>query len=106
MDAWRTAIVSAQDGAIRLRGYDVRDLMRGATFTDTIFLLHRGELPTAAERRLLDAILSSVADHGSGAPSVPPRERDRRFLTASRRRYSIWPFTLRNSSAAHFSSAL
>jgi citrate synthase len=43
--------------------------MRQVTFTDTIFLLHRGCLPDTRERRLLDAILTSSADHGPGAPS-------------------------------------
>jgi citrate synthase len=69
MEPWRTAIVSAGDGHIRLRGYDMTALMRRATFTDTLFLLHRSELPTPDERVLLDAILIGVADHGSGAPS-------------------------------------
>jgi len=69
MEPWRTAIVDASDGQIRLRGYDITALMARATFTDTIFLLHRGELPTPGERALLDAILVGVADHGSGAPS-------------------------------------
>lgn len=69
MDTWRTALVDARDGHIRLRGYDVASLMTRGSFTDVIFLLHRGELPNPAERRLLDAILAGVADHGSGAPS-------------------------------------
>jgi citrate synthase len=69
MDAWRTALVHARDGQIWVRGHDVASLMRHATFTDTIFLLHRGCLPDARERRILDAILTSSADHGPGAPS-------------------------------------
>jgi len=69
MDSWRTAIVDARDGHIRLRGYDVLPLMSQRTFTDTIFLLHQGRLPSIAERGLLDAILTGVADHGPGAPS-------------------------------------
>ena len=69
MDTWRTAIVDASEGEIRLRGYDITSLMTRGTFTDTIFILHRGEVPTADERALLDAILVGVADHGSGAPS-------------------------------------
>ena len=69
MDPWRTALVSASDGQIRIRGYDVTSLMTRGTFTDTIFLLHRGEMPSTGERALLDAVLSAVADHGSGAPS-------------------------------------
>ena len=69
MEPWRTAIADAKDGHIRNRGYDVTALMTGATFTDTVFLLHRGKLPNPHERALLDAILTGVADHGSGAPS-------------------------------------
>jgi citrate synthase len=69
MEAWRTAIVDADNGHIRIRGYDVTSLMTGRTFTDTIFLLHRGRLPSPEERAMLDAILSAVADHGAGAPS-------------------------------------
>lgn len=69
MEPWRTAIVEASDGRIRLRGQDVTSLMTERTFTDTIFLLHRAKLPTLQERALFDAILSSVADHGAGAPS-------------------------------------
>jgi citrate synthase len=69
MEPWRTALVHARDGQIWIRGHNVASLMRGATFTDTIFLLHRGRLPDARERRILDAILTSSADHGPGAPS-------------------------------------
>jgi citrate synthase len=69
MEPWRTAIVEASDGQIRLRNHDVTSLMTERTFTDTIFLLHRSRLPSAEERTLIDAILSACADHGSGAPS-------------------------------------
>src|SRR3982750_3849260 len=69
MDAWRTAIVDADADHIRVRGHDVLDLMRGATFTDVIFLLHHDPRPAAGERRLFDAILIGSADHGPGAPS-------------------------------------
>src|SRR3954451_12210993 len=69
MDTWRTAIVDAGPDHIRVRGHDVLDLMKQATFTDLIFLLHHQRLPSAAERRLVDAILIGSADHGAGAPS-------------------------------------
>ncbi|MEO8483025.1 MAG: citryl-CoA lyase [Acidobacteriota bacterium] len=69
MEPWRTGIVDADQEHIRIRGYDVTALMTRVTFTDTIFLLHRGRLPDSNERALLDAILTGVADHGSGAPS-------------------------------------
>lgn len=69
MEPWRTALVHARDGQIWIRGHSVASLMRSATFTDTLFLLHRGRLPDSRERRILDAILTSSADHGPGAPS-------------------------------------
>ncbi len=67
---WKTAISDSDDLSIRYRGYDVTALMSGATFADTVYLLHRGELPSAAQRRLIDAILIAVADHGPGSPSA------------------------------------
>lgn len=69
MDAWRTGIINADSTSIRVRGYDVTELMRHAGFVETVFLLHRGRLPNSGERSLLDAILVGVADPGPGAPS-------------------------------------
>ena len=68
MDAWRTAIATSDATSLWVRGYDVTALMK-LSFADMIFLLHQGRLPNESERRLLDAILIGVADHGSGAPS-------------------------------------
>ncbi len=69
MDSWRSAIANSDGEHIWIRGYDVTALMTHAGFTQTIFLLHQGRLPTPGEARLLDAILVGVADHGAGAPS-------------------------------------
>src|SRR6185295_16580301 len=51
---------------------------------DTIVLLHLGRLATPGERRLLDAILIGVADHGAGAPSCAAAR-----LVASGNRQSV-----------------
>src|SRR5262249_32419661 len=69
MEPWRTAIVNADPTRIEIRGHDVTAMMRSATFTDAIFLLHHTRLPTPDERRLFDAMLIGGADHGAGAPS-------------------------------------
>ena len=58
--------------------------MQNATFTDVIVLLHLGRLPSPGERRLLDAVLIGVADHGAGAPSCAAAR-----LAASGNRSSI-----------------
>lgn len=84
MTPWRTAIIDADATHIRVRGYDVTDLMRQAGFVDTVFLLHRGRMPTAGEKRVLDAVLVAVADHGPGAPSCAAAR-----LAASGNRQSI-----------------
>ncbi len=70
VEAWRTAITKADEASIWIWGHDVSALMTQATFTDTIFLLHRGRLPEPQERRLFDAMLIAVADHGPASPSA------------------------------------
>ncbi len=67
---WKTAISDADDNSIRIRGYDITELMQRATFADTVFLLHQGRMPSEAERRLIDSVLIAVADHGPGSPSA------------------------------------
>ena len=84
MDPWRTAIATSDATNIWVRGHAVTSLMRGSTFTDMIVLLHLGRLPSPGERRLLDAVLIGVADHGSGAPSCAAAR-----LAASGNRASI-----------------
>ena len=84
MDPWRTAIATSDATNIWLRGHAVTSLMKEATFTDAIVLLHLGRLPSPGERRLLDAVLIGVADHGSGAPSCAAAR-----LAASGNRSSI-----------------
>ena len=69
-EPWNTSISNADAHHLWIRGHDVTELMASATFTDTIFLLHHSRLPTAGERRVLDAILIGVADHGPGSPSA------------------------------------
>ena len=69
MEPWRTAIATSDATNIWIHGYDISSLMERKTFADTVFLLHQGRLPGKNERRLLDAILIAVADHGVGIPA-------------------------------------
>jgi citrate synthase len=84
MEPWRTAIATSDATNIWIRGHAVTSLMAQATFTDVIVLLHLGRLPSPGERRLLDALLIGVADHGAGAPSCAAAR-----LAASGNRASI-----------------
>jgi citrate synthase len=84
MDPWRTAIATSDATNIWIRGHAVASLMQHATFSDAIVLLHLGRLPSPGERRLMDAILIGVCDHGAGAPSCAAAR-----LAASGNRSSI-----------------
>ena len=69
LDPWRTGITSYDDTHIWFHGHDVTSLMKGASFTDCIFLLHRGRLPTADERQVDDRGVPPSAQLDQ-APSV------------------------------------
>ncbi|MET0410774.1 MAG: citryl-CoA lyase [Polyangiaceae bacterium] len=65
-----SAISSANEQTILVRGLDLcRDLIGTVTFTDQIWLLVVGQLPTPAQRAVLDATLVAIAEHGL-VPSV------------------------------------
>jgi citrate synthase len=52
--------LSADDGRLFYRGYDVRELGEKSTYEETAFLLIRGHLPTTAEFRLFLAELRAL----------------------------------------------
>ena len=68
-DAWSTSITSIQPNEVRVRGYDIADLMGRVSFGAAVYLILRGELPGEAVGRLMDAILVSSIDHGATPPS-------------------------------------
>lgn len=67
---WSTSIIDMQPGVIRFFGYPIEDLIGNVSFPQMIWLMVRGELPTAEQARLLDAVLMSSVDHGPQAPSI------------------------------------
>jgi citrate synthase len=70
IEPWRSAITCTDDESVWYQGLDVTSLMQSATFAETVFLLHKGRMPIPGERRVIDAILIAVADHGPGSPSA------------------------------------
>ena len=67
---WSTAIIDMKPGEIRLRGYAIEELIGTVGFVEMIWLMLRGDLPTAGHARLLEAALMSAVDHGPQAPSI------------------------------------
>lgn len=74
---WRTAIGHVEPDRIVVRGYDLNDLIRHITFAEMIYLVLKGDLPTSAQARMIDALLVSVVEHG-----ISPSSTIARFLSA------------------------
>ena len=69
-DTWNTAVTEIKPNSVRVRGYDIADLMGAANVGQAVYLILRGELPDAATGDLMEAIIVSSIDHGATPPSV------------------------------------
>ncbi|MEW5900858.1 MAG: citryl-CoA lyase [Acidobacteriota bacterium] len=67
---WKTAVTDVAPNKVRLRGYPIDGLMGTISFSEAIYLVLKGELPSPAVGKLLDAIFVSSVDHGASPPSV------------------------------------
>ncbi|MGH3735748.1 MAG: citrate/2-methylcitrate synthase [Micromonosporaceae bacterium] len=82
--------IDGQAGVLFYRGYDIHDLGGGVSFEECAHLLHRGELPTAAERDAYVAELAAGRELGPTVQAVlatevvsrPPMEALRTLLSA------------------------
>jgi citrate synthase len=68
-EKWQTGITHVAPNEIRLRGYPVEELMGRRSYAEVAWLALKGELPTAEQGRMLDAVLVSSVDHGVTPPS-------------------------------------
>jgi len=69
-DSWKTSITDIGPGKIRVKGYNITDIMEKLTYAETVYLILKGELPSKAEAELMNAILVASVDHGASPPSV------------------------------------
>jgi citrate synthase len=69
-DSWESSITETAANTIRVRGYDVSELMEKVEFSDVIYLVLKGELPDEKTSTMMRAILVSSVDHGVTPPSV------------------------------------
>lgn len=67
---WSTNIIDMAPGQIRFRGYSIEDLIGKVSFPEMIWLMTRGELPTADQAELLECALVAAVDHGPQSPSI------------------------------------
>jgi citryl-CoA lyase len=67
---WRTAISWHFDKEAYVRGYNLAQMIGNLSFTEAIYLVLKGELPSEKERLMLDAIFVSTVEHSIAPPSV------------------------------------
>ncbi|HHG74056.1 MAG TPA: citryl-CoA lyase [Persephonella sp.] len=67
---WRTAISWHFDGEAYVRGYKLKDLIGNLSFTEAIYLVLKGELPSEKEKKMLDAVFVATVEHSIAPPSV------------------------------------
>lgn len=66
---FQTAITQVNNGQELIHGYELTSLAQQKSFSDIIWLLLRGELPTPTESKVFATLLSITIDHGPGTIS-------------------------------------
>ncbi len=69
-EVWHQPITKIEPNTIAVRGYRIEELMGRVPFAHVVYLVLKGELPTEAEGRVMDALLVSSVDHGGTPPSA------------------------------------
>src|SRR5437660_2724614 len=69
-DRWQSALTEIAPNKITIRGYPLDEMMGRLGFSEAVYLLLMGELPTPAIGRMLNAVLVSSLDHGVTPPST------------------------------------
>jgi citrate synthase len=67
---WKTGITEVEPNKIKVKGYPVDQLMGKISFSQAVYLVLKGEMPSQEAGKLIDAILVSSVDHGASPPSV------------------------------------
>ncbi len=67
---WYTEITRVEPNKLVTRGYDQTKLIGQVSFSDAIYLLLRGDLPTEPQSKIFNAILVACLDHGITPPST------------------------------------
>lgn len=69
-DWWATGVSRVEPDVIELRGRPIQEVIADTSFVGVIWLLLRGQRPTPAQERLLEAAMVASVDHGPHAPSI------------------------------------
>ena len=75
----KTAVSKVEEDKIITRGYNQRDLIEKIRYSDMVFLLLKGRLPSLKESKIFNYVLVSFCDHGV----TPPSTQTARLITSS-----------------------
>lgn len=73
IENWSTEIAEVQSDDVLIRGYRLSRLIGRISFTDSVYLVHTGELPTPQQRAMLDAIFVALIEHGISPSTIIAR---------------------------------
>jgi citrate synthase len=66
---WNTKITKVEPNHLVTRGYRQEDLIGNIPYSNVVYLLLKGELPSIEHGKMIDAILTACIDHGITPPS-------------------------------------
>ncbi len=66
---WTTKITKVERNHLVTRGYRQEDLIGNVSYSNVVYLLLKGKLPTKEHGKMIDAILTACIDHGVTPPS-------------------------------------
>ena len=75
----KTAVTKVEKDKIVTRGYNQRDLIEKIRYSDMVYLLLKGKLPSIQESKIFNYVLVSFCDHGV----TPPSTQTARLITSS-----------------------
>ena len=67
---WKSAITKVEPNKLAVRGYKIDELMGKVSYSQMVYLLFKGEMPSENIGKMIEAILVSSVDHGTTPPSV------------------------------------
>ena len=63
---WQSPVSTVENEEILIRGYEIGEVMEQLSYSDAIYLVIKGEVPTAAQSEVFRVSLSSILDYAMG----------------------------------------
>ena len=67
---WKSAVTKVEPNKLSVRGYRLDELMGKVSYSQMVYLLFKGQMPSENIGKMIETILVSSVDHGTTPPSV------------------------------------